>query len=288
MVLICLGAASWLSPLDTWERTGPLLLFLVLLTLLNAPFVWGSLGLTRSLLRRGLELEGWWPYALALVDAALAALIIAALALAMVVGVQAFDALAVHGGGSPVLPLDPLFNGIAAHPSAPEYWWLYALLLSTMIPSLVNLVIGGASLARGVPGLPSLLLRFMPERGGVLKWDRTWIAAVLTSQVAIGTALGIAAQAFLAIGIIGYVIPGSATVCSTWPATLPASTCRRGWGSSSGSACNRRSTARPSHPHTLAALLALSFASRLLARIVLLAVTVGFTGGANLDGSVHF
>jgi hypothetical protein len=73
-----------------------------------------------------------------LVDAGLAALIITALALTMDVGVQAFDALAVHGGGTPILPLDALFNGIAVHPSAPEYWWLYALLLSTMIPSLVT------------------------------------------------------------------------------------------------------------------------------------------------------
>ena len=49
--------------------------------------------------------------------------------------------------------LDALFDGIATHPTAPEYWWIYALLLSTMIPSLINLVIGGASLSRGVPGL---------------------------------------------------------------------------------------------------------------------------------------
>jgi hypothetical protein len=34
-----------------------------------------SLGLTRALLRRGLELGGWWPYLLALVDAALAGVI---------------------------------------------------------------------------------------------------------------------------------------------------------------------------------------------------------------------
>jgi hypothetical protein len=121
--------------------------------------------------------------------------------------VQAFDALAEHGGGAPVLPLDPLLNGIAAHPTAPEYWWLYALLLSTMIPSLVNLVIGGASLVRGVPGLPALLLRSMPARSAVLRWDRTWIAFVLTGQIAVGGALGIAAQAFLAVGIISYVMP---------------------------------------------------------------------------------
>jgi hypothetical protein len=208
MITACLVAARLPSSLHYWEEAGPWLLFLGLLTLLNAPFDWASLGLTRALLRRGLELGGWWPYALALVDAGLAALIIAALALTMVVGVQAFDALAVHGGGKPVLPLDALFNGIAAHPSAPEYWWLYALLLSTMIPSLVNLVIGGTSLVRGLPGVPSQLLRKIPERGNVPKFDRAWIAAtVLTAQVAVGAALGIAAQGFLVVVIIGYVMP---------------------------------------------------------------------------------
>jgi hypothetical protein len=141
-----------------------------------------SLGLTRALLRRGLELGAWWPYILALVDAGLAALIIAALGLTMLVGVQTFDALAVHGGGSAVLPLVALLNGIAGNPTAPEYWWLYALLLSTMIPSLVNLVIGGTSLVRGVPGVASWLLRYIPECGGVLKWDRHWIATVLATR----------------------------------------------------------------------------------------------------------
>jgi hypothetical protein len=109
-----------------------LLLFVGLLTLLNAPFDWASLGLTRALLRRGLELGGWWPYFLALVDAALAVVIIAALAFVMVIGVQTFDELAVHGGGKPVLPLDTLFDGIAKNPAAAEYWWAYAFLLSSM------------------------------------------------------------------------------------------------------------------------------------------------------------
>jgi hypothetical protein len=34
-----------------------------------------------------------------------------------------------------------------------------------------------------------------------------WIATVLTAQVAAGAALGIAAQAFLVIVLIGYVMP---------------------------------------------------------------------------------
>ena len=207
MIAACLMAARLLSPLHVWGDNGPLLLFLGLLTLLNAPFDWVSLGLTRALLRRGLELGGWWPYLLAVADAGLAAVIIATLALTMVVGVQAFDALAVHGGGHPVLPLDGLLDGIGANPSAPEYWWLYALLLSTMIPSLVNLVIGGTSLVRGLPGLPSLLLGKIPATGNVPKFDRAWIATVLTAQVAAGAVLGIAAQVFLVVVIIGYVMP---------------------------------------------------------------------------------
>lgn len=207
MIFACYSAAIWLSSLQVWQILGPLLLFLGLLTLLNALFDWGSLGLTRALLRRGLELGGWWPYGLALVDAGLAAIIIAVLTLVMVIGVQAFDELAVHGGGTAILPLTTLFAGVAAHPRAPEYWWIYALLLSTMIPSLTNLVIGGTSLLRGAPGLPALLLRFIPAQGNVLKPDRAWIAAVLTIQVAAGAVLGLAAQGFLVLVIIGHIMP---------------------------------------------------------------------------------
>jgi hypothetical protein len=92
-------------------------------------------------------------------------------------------------------------------PSAPEYWWVYALLLSTMIPSLLNLMIGGASLLRGIPGLPALLLRFMPAGKAVPAFDRTWLALVLTCQVFVGAFLSIAAQFVLAIGVIFYVLP---------------------------------------------------------------------------------
>jgi hypothetical protein len=41
----------------------------------------------------------------------------------------------------------------------------------------------------------------------VLKWDRHWIATLLTTQVAAGAALGLAAQVFLVRVIIGHVMP---------------------------------------------------------------------------------
>ena len=55
--------------------------------------------------------------------------------------------------------------------------------------------------------MPSLLLRFIPERGNVPKFNRAWIGTVLTTQVAAGAVLGIAAQVFLVWGIIGHIMP---------------------------------------------------------------------------------
>jgi hypothetical protein len=50
MILACFAATAFLSHTPSWLNVGPLLLFLVLLTLLNAPFDWASLGLTRALI----------------------------------------------------------------------------------------------------------------------------------------------------------------------------------------------------------------------------------------------
>ncbi|MGB7046229.1 MAG: hypothetical protein WBD65_15420, partial [Methylocella sp.] len=209
MILACLATVEILLPLGTWHYTGPLLLFQGLLTLINAPFNWASIGLTRALLRRGLELGGWWPYFLGIVNAVLATAIVALLALAMVVAVQAFDELVTRGGGAPILPIGPLFDGISKNPGAPEYWWVYALLLATMVPSLVSLMLGGASLIAGAPGLSPLLLRFMPEGKAVPAFDRTWLAVALTLQTFSGAILGVAAAAFLAVGMVVYVMPSA-------------------------------------------------------------------------------
>ena len=121
------------APTSNWYFAGPLMLFLGLLTLVNAPFDWASLGLTRALLRRGLELGGWWPYVLALADAVCAALVITVLTGVAVICVQFYDDLAARSAGEyvRVLPLGNLFDGIEAHPAAPEFWWIYAMLLST-------------------------------------------------------------------------------------------------------------------------------------------------------------
>ncbi|HLK80555.1 MAG TPA: hypothetical protein VKT99_03545 [Xanthobacteraceae bacterium] len=71
----------------------------------------------------------------------------------------------------------------------------------------MNLMIGGASLLRGISGLPVLLLRFMPASKALPTFGRTWLALALTCQVFVGAFLGIAAQFFLAVGVIFYLLP---------------------------------------------------------------------------------
>ena len=125
----------------------------------------------------------------------------------MVIGVQAFDTVTIHSGGERVLPLKELFDGVAARPSEPEYWWLYALLVSSMLPSILNLAIGGVAFLRGVPGLPSTVLDSLPAGKAVAPFNRAWIALTLTVQTFLGAGLGVAAQAALAVGVIGYGLP---------------------------------------------------------------------------------
>ena len=203
----CFFAAYFLSNLPVWNFIGPLLLFGTLMTALNAPFDWLSLGLTRGLLRRGLEKGGWAPLRLSLLDAALATFLIAALVPVLVLGAQFFDRIAAHPDGNSILPLQTFFDEMEADPFAPIFWWVYALLLSTMIPSLLNLGPAGFSIIRVFSGMSSFLLERLPADRPVASYDRTWIASCLTVQMVGGLFLGLAIQTLFAWGIMVHILP---------------------------------------------------------------------------------
>ncbi len=84
---------------------------------------------------------------------------------------------------------------------------VYALLLSTMIPSLINLAIGGMAFTRGIPWLGRLLLQWLPEGKAVPEYKRQLTAIGLTGQMFAGAGLGIAAQGLLAWGLIFHLMP---------------------------------------------------------------------------------
>ena len=197
-----------------WPMAKQILLFYGLLCALNAPFLWLSLGLTRALLWLGLERKGWWPYFYALVDAALAVLGVMVLVAIMILGVELLNGMAVRGGSAPILDIPQLLNGVdpmakTVTADRPEYWWVYTMLLSAMLPSLANLAVGGFSLIRGIPALSRYLHARLPEGRAVPEQQRTATAAVLSFQLVAGLALGIVAQfVLLPVVVLGYLLPG--------------------------------------------------------------------------------
>lgn len=170
-----------------------LLYFLGLLTLVNAPFDWIALGLTRAFLRAGLERRGLWPLGLALADAIVSLAIMALLALAILWATEYFNASAIAGGAKEVV-IDPLqyLNALAkpAERSEPEYWWLYAMLFSTQIPSLLNLIFGMFCALRGLPRVNHWMAANLPEKGGIDLWPRMGVAALWSTQLGIAVTLG--------------------------------------------------------------------------------------------------
>ncbi len=209
LVLVGSYIVSHMLPSDAREQGRALVLFLVVLTLVNAPFDWLSLGLTRGLLRRGLELRGPWPSALAVLDAALAGLLVAALAATTVIAVQTFDLLAVQAGAAPTLPIIPLLDALSMQPEATQHWWLYAMLLSTLIPSLVNLVVGCTSWLRSAPWVTSWVLQRMPKsrkQADRAVRQRVAVPLVLTAQWGLGGLMGLALMAFLVWIVLGALL----------------------------------------------------------------------------------
>ncbi len=215
MFTLCLVTARVLSTAEmteyvNWDRTKPLLLYLGLFTLVNAPFDWLSLGLTRLLLRYGIEKGGYWPYALAVVDAIVASLLITILALAMAWSNDLFNFLAEQGGGEQarVLPSSSFYLGMLERdPAAPEFWWLYATLFSTMIPSVINLFIAGFSFLRTLPWARNFVLSNMREGETMPVVARLISSTILTAQIALAWPVAIAAQTFLTYVVLWQIMP---------------------------------------------------------------------------------
>jgi len=209
LFVVALTSPAMLAHLSSWSSAGALLLFTVLLTVVNAPFDWVALGLTRGLLRRGLERGGWMPVFYGLADLVAAVVAIFFLSVATLWSVQLFEHVTVLGGGQPILVADRVLAALAdpSRRSAPEYWWLYAMLFSTLIPSIANAMLGTLSLFRGLPGLHAYLGKKMPGDGAILDIDREWMAFLLGFQLVFCTALGLALFPILIWAILTLEIP---------------------------------------------------------------------------------
>ena len=169
-----------------------LLYFLVMLTVINAPFDWLALGITRGLLRRGLERGGAWPLVLGLADLAVSIALLLGLAVAVLWATELFNHSTVLGGLKVVVAPSKLLPALATAPFAPEHLWLIAMLFSTQVPALLNLIFGTFCLLRGLPAINRWLARDLPVAGEIPFWRALKLSSVWSAQLGLAVFVGLA------------------------------------------------------------------------------------------------
>jgi len=121
---------------------------LSLVPLINLPLDWLSVGATRGLLRRGCAPGGHpaLPFLYSLADLAIGLVLLVILIIALVLGLQAADALVWHASQRHLIDVPARLAALRENPASPQNWWIYVTLFSTLIPSALNLFLGTISL----------------------------------------------------------------------------------------------------------------------------------------------
>ncbi len=153
-LVIAFVTIYWFSTQEDAKPEGLIiLLFYTLLPLLNVPLDWLSLSITRSLLyaiqtkiHTGFRAVAW-----AVVDLFLAFIFLILITTVTTIGIAAVNFTADFAGGKPILDLTALFAGIHADPLNKEYWWIYFLFLSTLIPTALHALVASFAVIFWVP-----------------------------------------------------------------------------------------------------------------------------------------
>ena len=162
LALALIGALTLLPWAKVNDAGRSIFLFLGLLPLVNAITDYASYAVTIWLVGLGLKTPGW-AFVMGLVDVAVALLIFALLGVLLVLVVAGANALA----SEPLFPLAPLFAGLRQDPWA--YIWVYAMLFSTLLPTLAHLVLAVFSMI----ALPFFVMVKMPLSGWIKVPDHT-------------------------------------------------------------------------------------------------------------------
>ncbi len=203
-------AGPAISPIGASDKALTLLFFVGLLTLVNAPFDWFALGISRALLRRGLQQGGFAPLWLGLLDVAVSLVLMTALAIAVLWSAEVFDAMTLWGGNPAILDPEAMLAELRnnAKVGNTHYWWLYAMLFSTQIPALLNLLFGVFCVLRGVTGWNAWMLLRLPETGEIGVWQRMFVGGAWAGQFGLAVAIGLlGVYAFFTV-LIQWIDPG--------------------------------------------------------------------------------
>lgn len=169
-----------LSPTAGWDIAGPMLLFLVVIVFVNAPFDWLSFGITLRFLRKGLSASragrplialGW-----GILDMLIAISMVFLLATVAVFVAQCFNtAILFSGEEKALVPINDILLALENDSLRvrADYWWIYIMIGSTLIPSIVHISIAAfAGLSWLMPG------QIIHQRLSI-ETDWWWMAGVL-------------------------------------------------------------------------------------------------------------
>jgi hypothetical protein len=195
--LVLLGAAGGRTDDD---RVRALLLFLGLLPLANAVFDYGSVGLTRWLLRLGTRAGRGRAALFGALDLGAALVAFHLLGCTLIVLVHLMNTLAQE----PLLDLGRLFAELGDEARRGDYVWLWAMVFSTFLPTVLHVAVACTSLVALVP---------QRHRDAVQEWmtheERDWLMAtgVVAGSAALVTASLVAPLALLAWAVASWA-PG--------------------------------------------------------------------------------
>lgn len=194
--------------------------FLGLFPMINLPFDWISIGLTRRLLRWGLEPGAPHPFVIAFLDLLLATILLVLLAAITIMALHLVNVGAQVGGHLPPFPLEEIFSELRANPANPKHAWIYLILFSTLLPSLLNVIVATTALAAWP--IPTHQIRIAIER---YEQGHTapgpFLALLLTATWVMGVGFVAAAlwwggRALLQFGQLGPALIDSAAAFAGW------------------------------------------------------------------------
>lgn len=197
--------AGWLVD---WSRAPEdsrgLVIFLAVLPLINGVFDWLSLGVTLTLVRLG-HRRGIWAVLFGLIDVLVAAGLFLASGATMIAAIHGMNLAA----GVAFVPLGAM---LAEMGDVATYWWVYAMLFSTALPTLLHLFL--AALSVTTPRLPERL------RAGLLRLvaaARTEIWAMAAAPLAL-TAVAVVGLAVIAfgLGLVGAALIAAIDLAVGW------------------------------------------------------------------------
>lgn len=137
--------------------------FLGVLPLVNTVFDYLSLGLTRFLLRRGVR-QNRFALLYGLADLFAAAMTFFLLGVSLITMVHGLNTIS----ATPLLDLEKIFADMRSEGGWRAYFWLYAVIFSTMLPTFIHLSIASLSAITLIPLRPrvwvSKMMKRVPEK----------------------------------------------------------------------------------------------------------------------------